>query len=82
MKLRFRAHLIQFFLPILNMVSESHRKHLNPIYDQKLVSANLRNFDMRRMAQIKATMLLVTKIFCLIKFDHVMVHDGLAWFTP
>ena len=35
LKSRFWPHLIQFFLPIPNMVSKIHKMHLNPIYDQK-----------------------------------------------
>ena len=44
LKLRFWAHLIQFFLLIPNMVSKNHRMHLNPLYGQKtgLVSSQIK----------------------------------------
>ena len=42
--LRFSAHQFQFFLLIPNMVSNNSRMHVNLLYDQKLISANLRNF--------------------------------------
>ena len=45
LKLRFCAHLVQFFLLILDMVSKSHRMHLNPLYDQKRVRISLRNLE-------------------------------------
>ena len=35
LKLRFCDHLIQFFLLIPNMVTQNHKMHLNPSYDQK-----------------------------------------------
>ena len=45
---------MQFFLLIPTMVSKNHKMHLNPLYDQKTVSANLRNFIEKNKTRDKA----------------------------